>query len=160
MQTSVRFHFVTRLALIVSALEIQTGPLAVGMESEAGKNGRFQPAKAVWSNPSNPGDRSIIVLSSPLVAEPVYYRHAWGRNPLSNLNADGIPLDTLRNDKWTVANMYEIYTGKKSATPNILGGVEFRDLRTALKAEDVKRRLQEAEAFIKEHQATSKAVQK
>ena len=48
--------------------------------------------------------------------------------------------------------MYEIYTGKKSATPNILDGVEFRDLRNALKAEDVKRRLKETETFIKEHQ--------
>jgi hypothetical protein len=39
------------------------------------------------------------------------YRHAWGRNPLANLKADGIPLDTLRNDNYTVADMYEIYTG-------------------------------------------------
>ena len=54
--------------------------------------------------------------------------------------------------------MYEIYTGKKSATPNILDRVEFRDLRNALKAEDVKHRLKEAEDFIKEHQDTSKAL--
>lgn len=64
----------------------------------AGNDRRFRPAKADWSNPNDPGDRSSIVLSSPLVAEPVYYRHAWGRNPLANLRADGIPLDTLRND--------------------------------------------------------------
>jgi len=133
----------------------------------AGKDGKFQPAKAEWGNKStNSGskqeDRSVIVLSSPLVAEPVYYRHAWGRNPLANLKADGIPLDTLRNDNWTVADMYEIYTGKKSATPNILDGREFRELTEALKAEDVKRRRNEAETFIKEHQgaATSKAAQK
>ena len=126
----------------------------------AGKDGKFQPAKAEWSNPANPGDRSLIVLSSPLVAEPVYYRHAWGRNPLANLKTDGIPLDTLRNDNYTVADMYVIYTGKKSATPNILNGGEFRELTKALKAEDVKRRLKEAETFIKEHQgaATSKAA--
>ena len=31
---------------------------------------------------------------------------------LANLKADGIPLDTLRNDNFTVADMYEIYTGK------------------------------------------------
>jgi sialate O-acetylesterase len=126
----------------------------------AGKDGKFQPAKAEWSNPNDPGDRSTIILSSPLVAEPVYYRHAWGRNPLANLKADGIPLDVLRNDNFTVADMYEIYTGKKSATPNILEGVEFRDLGNALKAEDVKRRLNEAETFIKEHPDTSKAAQK
>ena len=96
----------------------------------AGKDGKFQPAKAEWGDK---GDRSIIVLSSPLVAEPVYYRHAWGRNPLANLKADGIPLDTLRNDNFTVADMYEIYTGKKSATPNILNGGEFRDLTQSVK---------------------------
>ena len=128
----------------------------------AGKDGKFQPAKAAWLNKSTNSsskqeDRSVIVLSSPLVAEPVYYRHAWGRNPLANLKADGIPLDTLRNDNWTVADMYEIYTGKKSATPNILDRRESGDLAKALKAEDVKRRLKEAETFIREHQATNKA---
>ena len=55
---------------------------------------------------------------------------------------------------------YEIYTARKSATPNILDGVESRDLRNALKAEDVKRRRNEAETFIKEHPDTSNAVQK
>ena len=125
----------------------------------AGKDGKFQPAKAEWGDKS---DRSLIVLSSPLVAEPVYYRHAWGRNPLANLKADGIPLDTLRNDNFTVADMYEIYTGKKSATPKILDRRESGELAKALKAEDVKRRLKEAETFIKKHQdaAASKAAHK
>ena len=123
----------------------------------AGKDGKFQPAKAEWGDK---GDRSLLVLSSPLVAEPVYYRHAWGRNPLANLKADGIPLDTLRNDNWTVADMYEIYTGRKTAIPNILNGAEVRGLTKALKAEDVKRRLKEAGTFIMEHQDTSKAPQK
>ena len=123
----------------------------------AGKDGKFQPAQAVSGDQ---GDRSVIVLSSPLVAEPVYYRHAWGRNPLANVKADGIPLDTLRNDNWTVADMFEIYTGKKSAVPNILNGGEVRVLTQALKAEDVKRRLKEAESFIQEHQATTKDTQK
>jgi len=128
----------------------------------AGKDGKFQPAKAAWLNKSTNSsskqeDRSVIVLSSPLVAEPVYYRHAWGRNPLANLKADGIPFDTLRNDNWTVADMYEIYTGKKSATPNILDRRESGELAKALQAEDVKRRVKKAETFIKEHQDTSKA---
>jgi hypothetical protein len=60
----------------------------------------------------------------------------------------GTPLDTLRNDDFTVANICEIYTCKKSAT------------RIALKDEDVKRRRSEAETFIKEHPDTSKAAQK
>ena len=71
--------------------------------------------------------------------------HARGRNPTANLKAGGIPLGTLRNDSWTVAEMYEIYTGEKSAIPNILNQGELRVLTKALKAEDVKRRLNEAE---------------
>lgn len=123
----------------------------------AGKDGKFQPANAGWltkstASRSKQEDRSAIVLSSPLVAEPVYYRHAWGRNPLANVKADGIPLDTLRNDTWTIADMYAIYTGKKSTMPNILDRRESGELAKALQAEDVKRRLKEAEAFIKEHQ--------
>jgi sialate O-acetylesterase len=126
----------------------------------AGKDGRFQPAKAEWLNPHAPGDRSTIVLTSPLVPEPVYYRHAWGRNPLANLKADGIPLDSLRNDNFTVADLYQIYTGRKSAIPNILNGAELRDLRNALKAEDTKRRRNEAETFLKEHPANDSPAQK
>jgi sialate O-acetylesterase len=126
----------------------------------AGKDGKFQPAKAEWINPNAPGDRSTIVLTSPLVPEPVYYRHAWGRNPLANLKADGIPLDSLRNDNFTVADLYQIYTGKKSAIPNILNGAERRELTNALKAEDTKRRRNEAETFLKEHPATDSPAQK
>lgn len=56
--------------------------------------------------------------------------------------------------------MLETYNGKNSATPNMLNGGEHRELPNALKAEDVKRRLNEAEAFTKEHPGTSKAPQK
>jgi sialate O-acetylesterase len=123
----------------------------------AGKDGKFQRAKAAWgTRVTNTGskqeDRSLIVLSSPLVAEPLYYRHGWGRNPLANLKADGIPLDTLRNDNWTITEMAELYTGKQNASTS--------ELAKALKADDVKRRLNEAETFIKEHPDTSKAAQK
>jgi sialate O-acetylesterase len=124
----------------------------------AGKDGKFQPAKAEWlttgkgsrGNPQQ--DRSVVVLSSPLVAEPVYFRHAWGRNPLANLKSTDhtdLPLPTLRNDFWTLADMYEIYTGKKSATPNVLDGREHGDLVKALRADDLKRRLAEAKELLK-----------
>lgn len=96
------------------------------------------------------------------MSQPVYYRHAWGRNPLANLKADGIPLDTLRNDNFTIADMYEIYTGKKGSTPNVLNNAELRELTKALRAEDLKRRLKEAEMFIKQQQdtVTDKAARK
>jgi len=72
-------------------------------------------------------------------------RSSAGR-PLAEVPLTGLT-SPLRNDNFTVADMYEIYTGKKSAT------------RIALKTENVKRR-NEAETLIKEHPDTSKAAQK
>lgn len=124
----------------------------------AGKDGRFQPAKAEWltigkdaqNRPQQ--DRTVIVLTSPLVPEPKYFRHAWGRNPLANLKSmdhTDLPLPTLRNDPWSIADMYENYTGKKTATPNVLDRKEHADLTKALRAEDLKRRLAEAKELLK-----------
>ena len=123
----------------------------------AGKDGRFQPAKAEWlTGKDKQGkpqqDRTAVVLTSPLVPEPVYFRHAWGRNPLANLKSmdhTDLPLPTIRNDPFNIAGMYEIYTGKKSATPNVLDRREQGDLSRALQAEDLKRRAFEARELLK-----------
>ena len=123
----------------------------------AGKDGRFQPAKAQWLD-KNAGkgspnwERSTIILTSPLIPEPLYFRYAWARNPLENLKSTdlvGLPFDTQRNDTWTLADMYEIYTGKKPGTPNILDAVENRNLIQALQAEDRKRQIEDAKALLK-----------
>jgi len=122
----------------------------------AGKDGRFQPAKAEWLD-KNGGkgqpdwERSIIVLSSDLIPEPVYFRYAWARNPLETLKSSdlsNLPFDTQRNDTFTLADMYQIYTSKKSSTPGVLHGGEMRELTQALKAEDMKRRVDEAKKLI------------
>ena len=124
----------------------------------AGQDGRFQPAKAEWlrtgkGDPRKPEqDRTVIVLSSKFVPEPKYFRHAWGRNPLANLKSldhTDLPFPTARNDTWTMADLYEIYTGKKSATPNVLDRKEEGELLKALRADDLKRRLNEAEELLK-----------
>ncbi len=124
----------------------------------AGKDGRFQPAKAEWldKNAGKGGDpnweRSMVVLTSPWVPEPLYFRYAWARNPLENLKSTdntGLPFDTQRNDTWTLAEMYEIYTGKKTKTPNVLDAVENRDLIRALQADDRKRQIEDAKALLK-----------
>ena len=124
----------------------------------AGRDGRFQPAKAEWfdKNAGKPGgpnwERSIVVLSSPLVPEPLYFRYAWARNPLENLKSadlSGLPFDTQRNDTWSLADMYENYTGRKTKKPGVLDGAENRDLISALKADDLKRRVEEAKALLK-----------
>ena len=81
-----------------------------------------------------------------------HFRYAWGRNPLENLKSldpTGLPFDTQRNDTWTLADMYEIYTGKKTKTPTVLDAVENRDLIRALQAEDRKRQIENAKALLK-----------
>lgn len=125
----------------------------------AGKDGHFQPATAAWLN-KNAGkkgqpdpERSTIVLTSPLVPEPLYFRHAWGRNPLANLksaDATDLPFPTQRNDTWTMADLYEIYTGKKSAAPALTRG-EHAELDKALRTADLKRRAIEAKEFLDKH---------
>jgi sialate O-acetylesterase len=124
----------------------------------AGKDGRFQPAKAEWldKNAGKSGgpnwERSIVVLSSPWVPEPLYFRYAWARNPMESLkSADltGLPFDTQRNDTFSLADMFEIYTGKKPKTANVLDAAEQRELTAALKVEDRKRQIENAKALLK-----------
>ncbi|MFM8830601.1 MAG: hypothetical protein ACKOHM_06295 [Spartobacteria bacterium] len=123
----------------------------------AGKDGRFQAAKADFRDKNTTGkggpdwDRTIVVLSSPLVPEPLYFRYAWARNPLENLKAEGLPFDTQRNDSWSIIDMYEMYTGKKPATPGVLTDQEKHQLRVNLIEDDKKRHIEEARAVLKKH---------
>lgn len=125
----------------------------------AGKDGRFQAAQAQFlnKNEGKPGapnyDYKTLVLGSALVPEPLYYRHAWARNPMENLKNSGIPLATQRNDTWSLADMYQIYTGKKSKAPGVIDGAEHRELANALKADDLKRRIEEAKSVLLENNA-------
>jgi sialate O-acetylesterase len=122
----------------------------------AGQDGRFQPAQAQWldknADKGEPNwERSMIVLSSPWVSEPVYFRYAWARNPLENLKSSdnaGLPFDTQRNDTFTLADMYRIFTGRNTSAEGMLNNAERRELMQTLKAEDVKRRIEEARALL------------
>jgi sialate O-acetylesterase len=120
----------------------------------AGKDGKFQPASAKFREKGKEQyDRRVIVLSSPLVPEPVHFRYAWGRNPLANLKTSDhtdIPFATQRSDDWTLAGMYEIYTGRKCDVPGVLS--KGHELIRALRAADLERRTAAAMAFLKEHQ--------
>lgn len=125
----------------------------------AGADGKFQPAKAEHLETGKDGrgrmqvDRRVLVLSSPLVPEPVHFRYAWGRNPLANLKAqnnDDIPFATQRSDNWTVADMYELYTGQKPSEPGVVSRGEWNAFRKALQAEDLRRRVFEAELLTGE----------
>jgi len=99
----------------------------------AGKDRRFYPADVQWysdsvDNRNRPRyQRNVLVLSSRFVPEPVYYRHAWARNPISNIvNGRGVPLATQRSDDW------------------ILEETSRKELELA----DLERRIKEAEAVI------------
>lgn len=125
--------------------------------SIAGKDGKFQPAKAEYlvTGKDENGQPQItwkaLVLSHPLVPNPIHYRFAWGRNPMGNLrmvHIKDIPFATQRSDNWTVADMYENYTGKKSAVPGQVHGGETEELKKALKAADLERRIFEAQALL------------
>jgi sialate O-acetylesterase len=74
----------------------------------AGEDRRFHPADIQWytdgsvDNRNQPRyQRNVLVLQSPFVPEPAHYRHAWARNPMTNLvNARQVPLATQRSDDW------------------------------------------------------------
>jgi sialate O-acetylesterase len=126
----------------------------------AGEDGKFQPAQAQWLDRNagqggapNP-DRSVIVLTSPLVPQPLYFRYAWGRNPLANLkstDATDLPFPAQRNDPWSLADHYEQCTGKAPSVPGRLDRAEMQALVQVMRQYDLERRAREAKAFLAEH---------
>lgn len=154
----------------ISEVTAQNGALHLKLESPAapyndgpilgfaiaGKDGKFQPATADYLVTGKDArnqpqyNRNVLVLTSPLVPEPVHFRHAWGRNPLANLASTDhthLPLIPQRSDTWTMADAFEAYTGAKPAGP-ALQNAEEQKLRRLLKQEDLKRRAAEAKAFL------------
>jgi len=153
---------------IVLAFQLD-GPLGTNPEGPilgfaiAGEDGKFQPAKADFyvTGKDDRGrprrDSRRLVLTSPLVPKPVHYRYAWARNPHANLVAgwSRLPLATQRSDSWTLSDLYTAYTGKKPKNMiDKLEGGENGELKKALKAADLQRRLHEARALLKEHEDT------
>ncbi len=124
----------------------------------AGEDRRFYPADVQWysdgsvDNRNQPKyQRNVLVLSSPFVPEPVHYRHAWARNPMSNIvNSRGVALATQRSDDWLLEE-----TPEKVATPESMPEDAARrfaagKIRRKLELADLERRIQEAEATIAE----------
>jgi sialate O-acetylesterase len=122
----------------------------------AGEDRRFYPADVQWyadgsvDNRNQPKyQRDVLVLSSSFVPEPVHYRHAWARNPMSNIvNSRGVALATQRSDDWLLEE-----TPEKIATPENMPEDAARrfagnEIRRKLELADLERRIQEAEATI------------
>ena len=123
----------------------------------AGEDRRFQPAEVAYvqkgeDNRGRPRlDRRRLILTSPLVGEPVHFRYAWGRNPLGNLQVTGnkdLPFATQRSDEW---DMGTVPLGVLDAP---IDGAMTRKQRNqvlkALRAEDERRRGAEARAALGE----------
>jgi len=86
-----------------------------------------------------------------MVSQPKHYRYAWARNPMANIqntrNSD-IPLATQRSDDWDLEETPLIKYENADKVPS------KRDIQNALKAEDLRRSIQQAEALLKEHNHT------
>ena len=151
---------------IVLAFQVK-GPLGTNPEGPivgfaiAGEDGKFQPALAEFLVTGKDGngkvrkDSSRLVLTSPLVPKPIHYRYAWARNPHANLVSgwDKLPFATQRSDSWTLSDLYTAFTGKETANEiDKLEGHESGELKKALQAADLKRRLHEARKFLQQHE--------
>lgn len=121
----------------------------------AGADRRFQPADVDYLQVGEDDrgqpryDRQQLVLTSPLVAEPLHFRYAWARNPLANLQAmshKDLPFATQRSDDW------EMGTVPLGVLDEEIEGQLSRAQRNrvleALRREDLRRRLAEARAFL------------
>lgn len=120
----------------------------------AGEDRKFHPANAEHlvigkdSRGRPQTDKSVLILTSPMVPDPIHYRYAWARSPLGNLQAErmtDIPFATQRSDDWPLENVplgvfEEEVTGK-------LDRQQKRKQAEALRKQDIERILAEAEAI-------------
>lgn len=121
----------------------------------AGENREYHPASAehLETGKDNRGraqkDSKVLVLSSPMVPNPVHYRYAWARSPLGNLQADGnsdIPLATQRSDDWPLESVpLGVFEGD---VPAALDRGQKRQLQEALRNLDLQRRRREAKILL------------
>ncbi|MCA9228725.1 MAG: hypothetical protein KDA47_24080, partial [Planctomycetales bacterium] len=121
----------------------------------AGEDRKFHPADVAYAErgQDNRGriqyDRKQLVLTSPMVPEPIHFRYAWGRNPLANLQATGnkdLPLATQRSDDWRMEEVPLGVFDEETAEPLSRG--DRGKIIQALREQDKLRRLKEAERTI------------
>ena len=121
----------------------------------AGEDRKFHPANVSYGvkGKGNRGrtqyNRKQLVLTSPMVSNPLHFRYAWGRNPLANLQATGnkdLPFATQRSDDW---RLEEVPLGvfEEEVTLPISRGDRGKILQ-ALREQDKARRVREAELVI------------
>jgi sialate O-acetylesterase len=124
----------------------------------AGKDRQFFPADVTWltdgtkSNRGTPQyDKSVLVLSSRFVPEPLHYRYAWARNPMGNIVSEHeVVLPGQRSDDWILEET-PVKIEVPANLPAEAAGRQVRnELLQMLQRADLERRLQEAEAAVAE----------
>ncbi len=121
----------------------------------AGEDRKFHPANAAYAEKGKDDrgrmqyDRKQLVLTSPMVREPIHFRYAWGRNPLANLQATGnkdLPFATQRSDDWKMEEVPLGVLGDEVTLP--ISRADRSKIIQALQEQDKLRRLKEAEKTI------------
>lgn len=154
---------------MLSKLEQQEGALLLEFDTEvgdpqdgaiegfaiAGEDRKFQPANVSYAEKGKNDrgqvqyNRKQLVLTSPLVTNPVHYRYAWGRNPLANLQASGnkdLPFATQRSDQWIMEFVPAGILDEN--TPRPISRADSGRVLEALREQDRVRRLKEAQLVI------------
>ncbi len=120
----------------------------------AGSDRRFFPAQVNWlAQPSQANniklDKSVLVLSSPFVTQPVHYRYAWARNPQANItNGRQVPIAVQRSDDWLMEETPLKFPMPAGMSPADYVRFQILQNQKQLELDDIQRRIQEAEATI------------
>lgn len=171
---------------VVEKSEVKDGKLVLTMSTDittrddsdgrllgfaiAGEDRRFFPAEISYLVTGTSGnkqveDRKVLVLGSPHVPAPVHYRHAWARNPMTNMtSARHIPIPTLRSDDWPMEETPKPRFDPPADNPRALSNLINRELKLA----DTERRINEARrtieqlepSFLKEKEVFEKEMAK
>ena len=124
----------------------------------AGEDRNFHPANATHlvTGKDDRGrprlDKKALVLSSPMVPQPVHFRYAWGRSPLGNLQAErtsDVPFATQRSDEWTLENVPLGVFDEEVAEKLDRG--QRRKQQEALRKLDLDRRLHAARSLMEQN---------
>jgi len=132
---------------------IDSGSIIEGF-AIAGKDRKFHPANTSHlvtskdARGSDVKDMKTLVLTSAMVPEPKHFRFAWARNPMANLQTSvniDIPLPTQRSDDWILEEVPLLKSSAGKAPSK-------KDIKNALKAEDLRRRLHQARELLNKHE--------
>ena len=125
----------------------------------AGNDRCFQPADVAYFERGRDNrnrvqlDKRKLVLTSPLVPNPIHFRYAWGRNPMGNLQSsdqNDLPFATQRSDDWKMEEVPVKFPSDESRSLRDQGRQIRNEAIKTLRLEDLRRRLEEAQTLLDE----------